>query len=234
MSGAPAGSSRPQPAGHPPHVKICGLTRLEDATAAHEAGADLIGAILSGGYARSIPAPRAATFVQATGLPLVAVTVDAPFAELVATAEAARASILQLHGAESAQHLARLRDAGDWELWKAVRVRDGAEIEQALDEFADVADGLLLDGWHPDQAGGAGVGFSWPLLEAVRERVPASLTLVTAGGLRPETVAEAVRRMRPDVVDVSSGVESSTGIKSPQKLRDFILHAKSSGAQHDD
>lgn len=217
-----------------PRVKICGLTRLEDAVAAREAGADYLGAILSPGYARSVPAPRAATFAQETDLPLVAVTVDAGLDDLVRTAEVARASVLQLHGGESPDHLARLRDAGDWELWKAVRVRDRAEIERALEVYIHVADGLLLDGWHPDQAGGAGVGFSWPLLEAVRERVPPSLTLITAGGLRPETVAEAVRRMRPDVVDVSSGVESSTGIKSPQKLRDFILHAKSSGVQHDD
>lgn len=207
-------------------MKICGLTRLEDAENAAAAGADLLGAILSPGFGRSVPAAQAATYVERTGLPLVGVSVDAPIDDLIGWAHTARVSVLQLHGNESPERLDTLRNAGEWQLWKAIRVRDAADIEQALLDYAEVADGLVFDGWSATQAGGTGTGFLWDLLEDVRHRIPRSLTLITAGGLEPTNVREAVRRMRPDVVDVSSGVESSKGIKSAQRMRDFISNAR--------
>ena len=217
-----------------PFIKICGLTRVADAELAHEAGADVLGAILSPGYGRSIAPALAAQFVEHTGLPLVAVTVDAPVDDLLRWADEAQASVLQLHGNESPDHLARLRQSRPWTLWKAVRVRSAEQVEQALRDYAEVADGLLLDGWHPDQAGGAGVTFSWHHVAPLRDQFPTGFQLIAAGGLRPDNVATAVQHLRPDGVDVSSGVESALGIKDPERLRAFIAEARAARALRSD
>lgn len=193
---------------------------------AQRAGADYVGAILSAGYGRSVDAGHAATYPQATGLPLVAVTVDEPLEELVACAAVAGASVLQLHGHEPPERLEALRRAGEWELWKALRVRTAAEVEEALERYAPVADGLLLDGWHPEHRGGSGVRFPWDLVEPLRSAFPSGLRFIAAGGLQARNVAEAVWRLRPHVVDVSSGVEITPGVKDAGRVRAFIEHAK--------
>lgn len=200
--------------------------RVADAELAHEAGADVLGAILSPGYGRSVAPALAARFVERTSLPLVAVTVDAPVDDLLRWADEAHASVLQLHGNESPDHLARLRESRPWTLWKAVRVRSAEQVEQALRDYAEVADGLLLDGWHPDQAGGAGVAFSWADIAPLRDQFPTGFQLIAAGGLRPDNVAMAVQHLRPDGVDVSSGVESALGRKDPERLQAFIAEAR--------
>jgi phosphoribosylanthranilate isomerase len=118
--------------------------------------------------------------------------------------------------------VSRLRDLGEWELWKAVRVRSGAEIRPAVRRFGDLVDLLLLDGWHPRLLGGTGRSFPWEALEEVRSGLPGELRLGAAGGLDPGNVGEAVRRLRPDLVDVSSGVESGPGVKDAERIRALI------------
>ncbi|NNK64756.1 MAG: phosphoribosylanthranilate isomerase [Gemmatimonadetes bacterium] len=208
-----------------PRTKICGLTRIDDAGLAGRAGADFVGAILSPGYGRSVQPETAARFAEVSGRPLVAVTVDADVADLIEVAGRSGASVLQLHGDEPVERLAELRDAGDWELWKALRVRTADEVRAALDRFGEAADGLVLDGWHPEHRGGSGIRFPWDLVEPLRREFPAGLRFISAGGLQPDNVAEAVQRLSPDVVDVSSGVEIEHGIKDPARVRAFIRNA---------
>lgn len=207
---------------HEVRVKICGLMRPEDARSATEFGADYVGAILSEGFGRSVPPSVAREFAQVDGPQLVAVMVNEPIGAAVAKARQVRASVVQLHGEESPADLDDLRREGSWALWKAVRPRTTDDLVRAAERYADHADALLVDGWHRDQVGGTGVSFPWEVVERVRDALPPGLTLVTAGGLTPETVAEAIGRLSPDVVDVSSGVESVRGRKDPEKMHAFI------------
>jgi phosphoribosylanthranilate isomerase len=209
-----------------PAVKICGLTRIEDARAAVRAGADYLGAILSGGFRRSIEPGVAASFTGETDRPLVAVLVDETPSRSAQLGRATGAAVLQLHGLEPPRVLEALRDLGDWQLWKAVRVRTADEVLEALETYGAVAHGLLLDGWHPEHRGGSGVRFPWDVVAPLREAFPATLELIAAGGLQPDNVAEVVLRLRPDVVDVSSGVESRPGVKDARRMRSFIRRAR--------
>ena len=207
-------------------VKICGLMRPEDAEHAAGAGADYLGAILSEGFGRSVPVALAREFAQPGGPPLVAVFVDEPTGGVVAKARQVRASVLQLHGDESPAVLDELRREGSWALWKAVRPRSAAELLRAADGYAEHADALLVDGWHRDLPGGGGVHFPWDVIEEIRGQLPSGLALVAAGGLTPDTVAAAVARLTPDVVDVSSGVESAPRQKDATKVEAFIRAAR--------
>lgn len=207
-------------------VKICGLMRIQDARAAAHAGADYLGTILTPGFGRSVAAGFARQISDEIGLPVVGVTVDEKEERLVELAEAAGVAVLQLHGAETPEMIDRLRDQGDWTIWKARRVRTTEEVEAAIEEFGGVADGLLLDGWHPEHQGGSGVRFPWDLVEPMRDRFPGDLTFIAAGGLRPSNVAEAVQRLDPDIIDVSSGVEITRGVKDAGRLNAFIRNAR--------
>lgn len=212
-------------------VKICGLTRVEDAIVAAHAGADLLGAILSDGFGRSVPAERVARYHAETSLPLVGVVVNEPLERLVALADEAEVRILQLHGDETPELVGQLREEGPWELWKALQVRSADEVIAALARYGDIVDGLLLDGWHPEHRGGSGVRFPWDLVEPLRGRFPGELKFVAAGGLNPDNVSEAVTRLRPDVVDVSSGVEITHGVKEPGRVRSFVRAARAGARQ---
>jgi phosphoribosylanthranilate isomerase len=207
-------------------VKICGLTRVEDARAAAEAGADRVGAVLVPGTPRAVTPARAGELGRAAGLPLTLVVAGLAPEAAAAAAREAGARALQLHGGEAEETFAALRDRGDWELWKAARVRSGEEILAAARRWVGVADLLLLDGWHPGQLGGTGTRFPWEALEEARSLWPRGLRLGAAGGLTPRNVAEAVRRLAPDLVDVSSGVEASPGRKDPDALRAFVAAAR--------
>lgn len=213
--------------GWPMKVKICGIMRLEDAVVAAHAGTDYLGAILSPGFGRSVPLENAVAYRAETSLPVVGVTVDETLEELVRIGEAAELSVLQLHGTESPELVGALGAEGPWQVWKALRVRTAQEIEDAIATYAPVADGLLLDGWHPEHRGGSGVRFPWDLVSPLRGRFPDRLTFIAAGGLTAENVGDAIRHMRPDVVDVSSGVEIAHGVKEPGRVRSFVRGARS-------
>jgi phosphoribosylanthranilate isomerase len=204
----------------PVRVKICGITTLEDALAAVEAGADAVGFVFhppSPRYAR-LDIVREITrrlppFVSRAG-----VFVDAPEDRVLEVARVARLDTVQLHGKEThdfCRHFAELR------VIKAFRM-DGPAALTRLAEYPGVT--WLLDSYLPGVFGGTGQTFNWDLAcEAVRR----GGRVILAGGLTPENVARAVAAVRPYAVDVSSGVESAPGAKDREKMRAFIAAAKS-------
>ena len=207
-------------------IKICGITTPEDAVAARELGADYLGMMLSQGFPRSILPDEAVDIGLVADAPLVAVLVDESLDEAERIAELSGASVIQLHGEEDGDYAEELRRRGEWAIWKAVRVRDPEVVTRALEAFGASVDGLLLDGWHPDRPGGSGTSFSWEGVGALRDRVPSDLRVIAAGGLTPRNVADAIEALRPDIVDVSSGVELQVRRKDPELIRAFVRNAR--------
>ena len=203
-------------------VKICGLTRPADVAAAVAAGASYVGFVFFEKSPRhlSLAAARALALEVPPGVVKVALTVDADDAALDALLARVPIDMLQLHGRESPERVAALRARHGLPVMKAVGVAAARDLA-ALDEYAEVADQLLVDAKPPPGAplpGGNGLAFDWRLLTGRRWTRPWML----AGGLTPENVAEAVRRTGARQVDVSSGVESAPGEKDPARIRAFI------------
>ena len=207
-------------------VKICGITTPEDALVAQELGADYLGMILSQGFSRSILPDEAVDIGLVAETPLVAVLVDESLDEAQRIAELSGASVIQLHGEENVEYVEELRRRGMWTIWKAVRVRDPEDVTRAVEGLGTSVDGLLLDGWHPDRPGGSGVSFSWEGVRVMRDQIPSALKVIVAGGLTPGNVADAVRALRPDVVDVVSGVELNIRRKDPERIGAFVRNAR--------
>lgn len=209
-------------------MKVCGLTRREDALAAERAGADYLGVILSPGFSRSVPLASASRLVEGVRPMTVAVLVGE---EPRAAEEAARsiaAGVIQLHGEEPPAVLADIRTRGSWKLWKAVRAQAMEDVERAVDLYGDVADGILVEGWKEGVVGGGGARLTLAP-DRVRDLIPEQLDFILAGGLSPDNVAEAVTRFRPDVVDVSSGVERVKGEKDHGLVERFVTVAREAG-----
>lgn len=214
-----------------PQVKICGVCRPEDGRLASEMRADFVGVILSAGFGRSQPRARAAEiYAAAVGPRRVGVFVDEPVEAMLEAVEACGLDVVQLHGDEPPAVVAALAARGV-EAWKVIRPRGAAELLAEADCYAGAA-ALLLDGQGDGSAGiagGTGARFAWAAVAEVRERLPVGPRLVVAGGLSPANVAEAVRLLRPDVVDVSSGVERVRGEKSPEAVAAFVAAARAAG-----
>jgi phosphoribosylanthranilate isomerase len=195
-------------------VKICGITRVEDALNAVNAGADAIGLVF---YA---PSPRAVTIAQAqaivTALPpfvsVVGLFVNASQAEIESVLSQVRLDILQFHGDETPADCARIK----MPYFKAIRVKSDTNLLQYCIDFKD-AKALLLDAFSDAAYGGTGQQFDWNL-------IPKNLTkpVILAGGLTAENVAHAIQQVQPYAVDVSGGVESAKGIKDAAKIADFM------------
>lgn len=196
-------------------VKICGITREADVAAAIEAGADYLGFVFSesprrvstGDAGRLIAAARRSQ----RAVECVGIFVDASPAVVAATREALGLDRVQLHGSESP---AACRALGEDRVIKAFRAAPGERPE--LQPFTVWA--VLLEGRHPSASGGAAVRADWD----VAAGIAAERRLFLAGGLDPWNVAEGVRSVRPYAVDVSSGVETSPGLKDAARIRDFI------------
>jgi phosphoribosylanthranilate isomerase len=210
-----------------PQVKICGLMRRADVATAVEAGADYGGVILATGRARSVRAARAGDIFDGFDLRRVGVFVDESISDLLAAAEIARLDVVQLHGDENAGYVEEVRRAGTWRVWKALRLSGSADFPADIAGWEGIADGILLDGWSPLAEGGTGTAFDWAAAAVHRDRIPAGLDLIVAGGLRPDNVRAAVDLLHPAVIDVSSGVESAVGVKSSDLVHQFIrrVHA---------
>jgi phosphoribosylanthranilate isomerase len=201
-------------------VKVCGITSPEDARLAAEAGADAVGFIFWPQSPRCVGALRARDIGDAlpAGVVRVGVFVDAAPDEIARVAEEARLDILQLHGNEAPEELARLPRR----TWKAIRVGPGFVAADAL-RYEGKAAGLLLDTRSAEAPGGTGRSFDWALAADVRHRAS---FLMLAGGLDAHNVRAAIRAVGPDGVDVSSGVESEPGRKDPEKVRAFLRAAR--------
>ena len=199
-------------------VKICGITRVEDALAAAAAGADAIGLVF---YAKS---PRAVDIEQAreilAALPpfvtSVGLFVDAERSELERILASVPLDLLQFHGDESVQQC----EAFGRPYIKALRVKAGDDIAAQVARYPS-AQGILLDAYVEGVPGGTGEAFDWSLIPQTLSKL-----LILAGGLRPDNVAEAVSRVRPYAVDVSGGVEASKGVKDVEKVGAFIRAAR--------
>jgi phosphoribosylanthranilate isomerase len=202
-------------------VKICGITSPEDGRMAAEAGADAVGIVFWPGSPRRVDLATASRIAAA--LPpfvlRVGVFVDADRDELVRAADEAGLDLLQLHGSEPPDAVEGLPRRA----LKALRVGDGFVLAEAL-RYEGRAAGLVLDTKDAAAPGGTGRSFDWTLAQGVRDRVK---FLMLAGGLHSGNVAEAIRTVRPDAVDVSSGVESAPGRKDPAKVRAFVAAARS-------
>lgn len=199
-------------------VKICGITRVEDAVAAVRAGADAIGLVFDSKSPRYVTLERAADIARAVDpfVTVVGLFVDAGPDRIREVLGRVRITLLQFHGSETPDQC-RLFNIP---YVKAVRMQDGIDLHAQAHAFGDAA-GLLLDAFVPHIAGGSGQAFDWT-------RVPHDLArpVILAGGLTPANVGEAVRTLRPYAVDVSSGVETSKGIKDADKINAFIRAAK--------
>lgn len=210
-----------------PRVKICGLRRRRDVGVAARAGATWAGFVLASSPRRVEPGEAAdlARHAREEGLAPVGVFVDPSEAEVTSVAREAELDVVQLHGDESPDTCRHLREAG-FEVWKAIRPRSRQELGSMVRRYADHVDRLLVEGFSPEAAGGTGTSLphAWLDDEALtsfgRDR------LVLAGGLTPENVAEAIWRVRPGAVDVSSGVEREPGEKDPDRIRAFIRNAR--------
>jgi phosphoribosylanthranilate isomerase len=202
-------------------VKICGLGRPEDARVAEEAGADYLGVVFAASP-RQRSESEARRIWRDTRASRVGVFVDSPEEELVARARRLGLSVVQLHGSEAPEYCRRVSGAGAWATWKAVRLKAGQRLEPMLERYSSVVDGLLLEGWSRGGQGGVGAQFDWSLAARVRNAWPEDLRLILAGGLGPGNVAEAIERVRPDIVDVSSGVEAAPGLKDPEAVLAFV------------
>ncbi len=202
-------------------MKICGLARRRDALWADELGADYLGVVLTAGFERSVEPDAVGALVAGTTATKVAVLVNESPAEAESRARALGAGVIQLHGEEDVSVLNELRSRGDWKLWKSVRARSLEDVERVVDRYGGVADGILVEGWSEGVVGGGGAMLS-VRPAAVRPAIAEELDFVLAGGLAPGNVAEAVALLRPDVVDVSSGIEAALRRKDPDLVRAFI------------
>ncbi|MDO1559338.1 phosphoribosylanthranilate isomerase [Brevundimonas sp. 2R-24] len=207
-------------------VKICGLSTPETVSAAVDAGADWLGFVLVPSSPRTVSPEQARLLAEpARGRAgIVALTADASPDELAALVERVRPDVLQLHGRESPGTCLFAQGLGV-EVWKAVGVASPQDLRRAA-AYSAACDAVLLDARPPkgtDRTGGHGQAFDWSLLEDWRAGGPWLL----AGGLRPENVAEALRRTRAPAVDVSSGVETSPGVKDPRLISAFMSAVKS-------
>lgn len=209
-------------------VKFCGLCRPVDAAAAVSAGGAYAGVVLSpvGPRAQSLDSARA-IHRAAAGARRVGVFVNEPAEVVRKAALVLDLDVVQLHGDERAVELESLREPARWEVWKAIRPRDAAGFLAGLESWGGRVDGLLLDGWSDRGAGGTGTQFPWSVVEPYRDRIPDGVRLIVAGGLQPSNVGEVVRRLQPDVVDVSSGVEVGTCIKSVSLMKEFVAAVRS-------
>ena len=199
-------------------VKICGITRVEDALAAAHSGAHAIGLIFHAGSPRLVSHDMARSIVDA--LPAfitpVALFVDARPEDIERVIATVKPQLLQFHGDESPEFCSRFA----LPYIKAIKVRPGVDLLQYARHYR-TAKGLLLDAFVDGSHGGTGSTFDWALIP---DQLP--LPLILAGGLHQDNVAEAIRRVRPWAVDVSSGVEAAKGIKDAAKVAAFIRGAR--------
>jgi phosphoribosylanthranilate isomerase len=194
--------------------KICGITRIEDALAAVETGADAIGLVFYEKSPRAVGVEQAAAIVQALPpfVTTVGLFVDMPRDQLQQLLQRLPLDLLQFHGDESPADC----EGHGRPYIKALRVRPGEDVAAAMAPYSG-ARGILLDTFVEGVPGGTGASFDWSLVPE-----NAAKPIILAGGLDAGNVAAAIRQVRPYALDVSGGVEASKGIKDAGKIRAFV------------
>jgi phosphoribosylanthranilate isomerase len=209
-------------------VKFCGMTRAEDTREASRLGASYVGVIFAGG-------PRHVTVEQAQSIlrdvpqdvKRVGVFASQSPSDIGDIARQLGLTTVQLHTDADRRRLSDVRRYFDGEVWAAVRV-EGAALPTDLSALFAMTDAVLLDSKVAGKVGGTGVTVAWSAIATTLAAARGDRgRLVLAGGLRPENVAEAIESLQPDVVDVSSGIEASPGIKDHRRMRSFMeaVHA---------
>jgi phosphoribosylanthranilate isomerase len=211
-------------------IKLCGLTRAEDAVLAVELGAWALGLVFYAKSPRAVTPQRAREVIASAGSSAlkVGVFVDATLQEIVSTVEIAHLTGVQLHGEETpafcAELKARLKAV---QVFKAFRPQEKGSRspvgERNIDPstWASVTDALLIDAWSATEAGGTGLRADWATAAALAKEAP----LILAGGLDASNISEALQQVRPFAVDVSSRLERAPGEKDADKVRRFFAAA---------
>lgn len=206
---------------HMTRVKICGITRIQDAQAAAHSGADALGLVFYEGSPRHVTLQQAAQLAAAIPpfVTRVGLFVNASPDTVRAVLREVALDVLQFHGEEDAAYCAQFGRP----YLKALRVRPGVDLLQYAARYQD-AQGLLLDAYVEGTHGGTGALFDWALIP---QDMP--LPVILSGGLNTSNVAAAIRQVHPYAVDVSSGVEAAKGIKDAAKVAAFINEVKQIG-----
>ena len=195
------------------HIKVCGLTRKSDVLQATRQGVGAIGLVLYEPSARNLSVEDAVELRNELPetVTAVAVVVDPDDHLLSRIVNEVKPDVIQFHGNEAPQ---RCREAG-LPFFKTIRVQNSQSITEALDQYSE-ASALLLDTFDPNKVGGTGKTFVWDLVPSI------SKPLIVAGGLNKDNVGRAIQSLKPAAVDVSTGVESSPGIKNIKSIMDFV------------
>ena len=212
---------------------MCGLRRPADVAVAVQAGATYLGVVYAGGPRRVTDVEAREVVAAASGTPVLAVWGPPDREAILRARELAGFSGVQLHGGSDAVLARQLRDDG-LTVWRVLRIGSAADLSH-LEHMKEGADALLIEPRIPGVQGGAGVPLDLELAAEARRRFDAehlalrtshlarhNLRFALAGGLRPDTVRAAIAAVRPDIVDVSSGVERSPGVKDPFLIRRFL------------
>lgn len=205
-------------------IKICGITRLEDALAAAGCGVDALGFVFYKPSPRSISIEQAQNIVQS--LPAfvskVGLFVDASVDEVAHVVREVKLDYLQFHGDENEAYCSQFSKP----YIKALRIKEDTDIVEIISQYKSAA-AILIDAWHPNLAGGTGETFDWALLHELPEKnIP---SIILAGGLDQNNVTKAMQLLNPYAVDISSGVEESPGIKSAEKVYNFVYKVNRGG-----
>jgi phosphoribosylanthranilate isomerase len=218
-------AARAHPMADPLMIKICGIKTLDILETAIDAGADIVGFMHFARSPRHVDIETLQTLIsQARGRIETCVVLVNPDNSSVMEIAALSPDWIQLHGPETPHRVEAIRDEAGIAIIKALAIGSQTDVE-AVAGYADIADLILLDARPPkgaERPGGHGVTFDWNLLKSLDPELPFMLS----GGLTPETVADAIRAVRPMGVDVSSGVESAPGVKDAALVRAFIDNAR--------
>ena len=210
-------------------VKFCGLTRAEDAAFAAELGARYVGGIFAGGPRTLTVEAMRDVLAERGEAKAVGVFATTDIALIGRVAETAKLDVIQLHNDPDVALVSAVKEQVGRPVWAVVRVRESELPESTRDLFA-VADGVVLDTRAESGLGGTGRTFDWNVTATRLDRIRGSAPLILAGGLNAENISGAIASLSPDVVDVSSGVESAPGIKDHEKMRHFATATRAAGS----
>jgi phosphoribosylanthranilate isomerase len=208
-------------------IKICGLTRSIDAEYADAAGTEYLGVIFAGGPRERTPTHARDTLAGRRARK-VGVFAEQETDTIATLVDMVGLQVVQLHAGVDAERVSRVRAATGAEVWAVIRTSDGT-LPPDTKAICDAADALLIDALAPGKLGGSGVALPWDRLGEALDELDYHPRIVLAGGLSAENVAEAIELVAPSIVDVSSGVEASPGVKDHARIRAFIAAARSAG-----
>jgi phosphoribosylanthranilate isomerase len=207
---------------HKHWIKVCGITRAEDAIAASDLGADAVGLVFYPPSPRTIVIEAMADIVSgvSASVSVVALFVNPTAKEVNKVVDSGHIDLLQFHGSESEEFCCSF----DIPYMKAFRVGLDADLQQAIAAYSS-AELILLDSYDKTAPGGTGHMFDWSRAAAISDTSLSKLVL--AGGLNPDNIVDAIAQVQPYGVDVSSGVESSPGVKDRALINKFIEGVRS-------